>query len=123
MSNAMRPHPHAREKLWKAVGCLVGPEPFGIRMTKAAEALGRIHPDDLAQLPEDVRSKLDAIMVALTKHQPAPGQPDHPTWPYRPRPPKAGDGYAASVRKLGHSQRTQIADNILSSFVTLSGGI
>ena len=123
MSNATKPHSHAREKLWEAVGCLVGPKPFEFRMIKAAEALGKIHPDERAQLPEDVRSKLDAIMGALTKHQLAPGQPDHPTWPYRPMPRKTGGGYAASVRRLGHRQRTQITDNILSSFVTLSGGI
>jgi hypothetical protein len=104
--NATRPHSHAREKLLEAVSCLVASKPFGVRMTKAAEALGKIHSDELVRLPKDVRNKLDAVMADLTKH---PGE-----WK---------GGYAASVRRLGHRRRTEIVEDILGCFVTLSGGL
>jgi hypothetical protein len=68
MANAMSPHPHARQKLWEAVGCLIGTKPFRDRLTNARGVLVQIHSNERAQLPENVREKLDPVLSALAKH-------------------------------------------------------
>jgi len=104
-------HWYAREKVWQAVDCLVGDGKLQDRLVAAAHPLVRLrtlHADEVAQLPDGVRAKFDAVAADLTKRP--------PEWP-------RDSAIEASVRKLKPHQRSKLARDILDIFVTLSGGL
>jgi hypothetical protein len=104
-------HSYVRQKVWEALGCLVSTKRFRDRLAAAAcplLQLKNMFPHLLDELPEDVRSKLDDVTQALTKHL--------PEW-------KDDSAAAASVRRLTPRQRTKIAQDILDIYVAVSGGL
>jgi|SRR5580658_1959310 hypothetical protein len=104
-------HSYVRQKVWEALGCLVSTKQFRIRLTEAAQPLSQLtntHPHLVAELPEDVRRKMDCVVQALTKYQ--------PEW-------KGGSVAEASVSRLTPRQRTKIAQEILEIYVAVSGGL
>jgi hypothetical protein len=104
-------HCYVRQKLWEAMGCLVGPKHFRDRMTAAAGPLTHLkylHSDLVARLPDNVRSKFNDVIQLLTQKS--------PEW-------RDDSGEAASVRKLTPRQRRKIGEDILSMFVSVSGGL
>jgi hypothetical protein len=104
---------YARQKIWEAVGCLIGRKSFRDRLIAAAHPLAQLkhlHASEVARLPESVRGRFDDIVQALTKH-----------------PPNREEGLdnriEASVHKLTPRQRAEIAQDILEIFVILCGGL
>jgi len=112
---------HVRQKLWEALRCLVSNESFRDRLIYAAGPLTQLPRNEIEQLPDGVRDRLRSVVDALTEH-PAP-----PHWvAAQSRLGSAGvlfSGIGASVRKLTPRQRRKIAEEILSLFVALSGGL
>jgi hypothetical protein len=105
---------YARQKLWEAVQCLVGPKKFRDRLVAAAAPLVQLkhqHPREVDRLPEGVRGKFDDVVHMLTKHRAEFEHSDYDS------------GIITSVGRLTPQQRAEIAADILSMFVTLSGGI
>jgi NaMN:DMB phosphoribosyltransferase len=105
------PHYYVRQKVWQALGCLVGPGTLGERLTMAASVLSelKVQPALVARLPGDVLEKLERVLNALTRREPLEGPHD--------------SGAAAAVRRLTDAEREQIATVILDIYVGLKGGV
>jgi hypothetical protein len=112
---------HARQKLFEALYCLVGNGSFRDRLIHAASPLTELLPSEVEQLPDTARDRFTAVVDALTKYPPSP-KPSAIEWGVPP-PEIFESGIEASVHKLTPRQRRKIAEEILSMFVALSGGL
>jgi hypothetical protein len=70
--------------------------------------LETLQTSEVAQLPDGVRDKFDAVTADLTKRP--------PEWP-------RDSAIEASIRKMSTHQRSKLAKDILEIFVPLSGGL
>lgn len=99
---------HIRQKLWEAINSLVRDGSIQDRLYYASNSLVQLAPDELDQLPGEMRARFDEVRHTLTKH---PAE-------------REGEGaIRASVRKLTPDEGTQIAQEIVSIYVGLRGGI
>jgi hypothetical protein len=104
-------HWYVRERVYRALRCLIGAKPFRERLAAAASCLSDLegfHSVLLDRLPEDVRRKFDGVMEALAKHP--------PEW-------KGLGAHEASACRLTPRQRAKIAQDVLDIYVAVSGGL
>jgi hypothetical protein len=98
---ALEKHRYARQQLWKAVDALVSDGSIKERLGYAHRHLAVLQPDDL---PEDVRERFRILMETLA------GKLEHFT-------------YKPSIIRMRKPQSGKIAEEILSIFVKLQGGL
>ncbi len=93
---------YAKQKLWEAVSSLVGASSIQERLTSAAIPLLALRPPQ--EVPPDIKERLESVLAKLTAEP-------------------LSNETRSTPRKLSDDEGRKIADEILSMFTRVMGGL